>query len=173
MNENASQEGSAPVAEKQLANIVRGTLPRALVYMIRFEERGNKEADVARKYGTTTGKVADIVKGRNFAYIDEDYRPTPEDKDAAVAWLKQVPGYDEVDTDSVVSALLSLPEADAASAAALAEKRAAVRARNAASAPPKAEGGEKPAAKGGGTKRGGKRGGSKDVSESDAEDLMA
>ena len=133
--QQSTHEASAPAAEKQLANIVRGTLPRALVYMIRFEEKGNKEAEIARKYGTTTGKVADIVKGRNFAYIDEDYKPTAEDKDAALAWLKQVPNYDEAGTDAVVVALDSLPVADEAAVAALAEKRAAVRARNTAVAP--------------------------------------
>jgi len=159
-------------AEKALANIVRGTMPRPLVYLIRFGEKGNKEADIAKRYGTTSGKVADIIKNRNFAYIDEDYKPTEDDKEAAIKWLKQVPGYDEVGTDEVVSAVERMQSATESDAAALTEKRAAARAKNAASAP---EGGARTGAKaggnrGGGKGKGGQRGG---ASQQDADDLMA
>lgn len=161
-----TQTTSAP-AEKPLANIVRGTLPKALVYLIRFGETGNKEADIAKKYGTTTGKVADILKNRNFAYIDQDFRPTAEDKAAAIAWLRQVPNYDEVGTDGVVIAVDEMSEADEASLKALQEKRAAVRAKNAASS------GETAPKSNGGGKRGKKTKASSEVSTEDADSLMS
>lgn len=167
---------SAAKAEKQLANIVRGTLPKALVYLIRFGDKDAKEADVAKQYGTTSGKVADILKGRNFAYIDEEFKPTQEDKDAALKWLKQVPDYDVAKTDDVVNLLDKMPVADEAAIAALAAKRAQVRARNAASSGD-ATGDAKPtAAKSGGgkSKSGGKGGkGGKEVTQADADSLMS
>jgi len=135
---NASTEATGTAAKAaegkaaERANIVRGTIPHPLVYLIRFAEKGGKEGDIAKKYGTTGGKVADIVKGRNFAYIDEDYVPTQEAKDAAIRWLKQVPGYDEVGTDQAVSAVEKMGVATEADLAKLATKRAAARATNSA-----------------------------------------
>lgn len=173
-NQVSTEAGAAEskaAAEKQLANIVRGTIPRALVYLIRFQEpKDAKEADIAKKYGTTNGKVADILKNRNFAYIDGDFRPTQEDKDAAVKWLKQVPNYDDVGTDDAVNAVDALDAATDEDAKALADKRAAVRAKNAvASGEAKPEGG----AKSGGSK-GGKKGDKKEAEgkKQDATSLM-
>lgn len=146
MTDQTSKEVTAKTdtkaAEKTLANIVRGTLPKPLVYLIRFNETGGKEADIAKKYGTTSGKVADIIKNRNFAYIDKDYKPSQADIDASVNWLKQVPEYDKVGTDAVVNAVAKMPVASDADLAALTAKRAAVRATNAAEAgkSPKTEG---------------------------------
>lgn len=175
MNDEQSTEvgtDGAKTAEKQLANIVRGTLPKALVFLIRFNEKDAKEADTAKKYGTTSGKVADILKGRNFAYIDEDFKPTQEDKDAGLKWLKQVPNYDTVGTDDVVNALESLQVADEAAVAALAAKRAAVRAKNAASSEGATSDGSAP--KSGGSKRtGGKKAKGGTVSPEDADSLIS
>lgn len=161
--EVGSESTEAAKAEKQLANIVRGTLPRALVYLIRFDsEKGAKEADIAKRFGTTSGKVADILKGRNFAYIDEAFVPTQEDKDAAVKWLKQVPDYDNVGTDEIVVSVGKLGTASDDDAKALADKRAAVRAKNAAEAPAKTGAdGESPTAQGGNKGKGNKGGGNK------------
>jgi hypothetical protein len=125
MNENT--ESTEVKAERTLANIVRGQIPHALVYMIRFQETGNKEGEIARRYGTTGGKVADIVKGRNFGYIDAAFVPTQEQKDAAVAWLKQVPDYDTNGTDEVVTAVEGLNTATAEEAEAFLAKRSGSR----------------------------------------------
>lgn len=142
-NETGSKEvGTTEATEKALANIVRGTLPLPLVYLIRFDESANKDADIAKKYGTTTGKVADIKKGRNFGYVDIDYVPTAEAKQAALAWLKQVPAYDEVGTDVAVSAIERMNTATDADNEAIKAKRAAIRAKGEGAT---GEGGEKPA----------------------------
>ena len=131
MNENlGSTEIGKEATEKTLANIVRGTLPHPLVYLIRFDESGSKDADVAKKYGTTTGKVADIKKGRNFGYIDIDYVPSAEAKTAALEWLKRVPEYDQVGTDVAVTAVERMSTATEADVEALKTKRAAARAKN-------------------------------------------
>lgn len=137
MSEQAgsTEVGGAGAVEKTLANIVRGTLPLALVYLIRFDEAANKDADVAKKYGTTTGKVADIKKGRNFGYVDIDFVPTADDKSKALAWLKQVPNYDTAGTDVAVSAVERMNVASDADAEALKAKRAAIRAKNEAANP--------------------------------------
>ena len=71
--------------------IVRGRLPLLLVHAVRFHPvisaMGNK--DIAAKFGTSVGKVFDIKKGRNFAYITESYKPTAEDVAASKAWGTQ------------------------------------------------------------------------------------
>jgi len=152
---------------KVLANIVRGTIPHPLVYLIRFEEGDAKDADVAKKYGTTTGKVADIRKNRNFGYIDEAYAPTQAAKDAAIAWLKRVPGYDEVGTDAAVIAVDGMRVASEGDLAAFQAKRAATRAKT------ESAGGGSEAASGNPVRA---KGGKKDKGEkkvADAADLMA
>lgn len=127
MNDTTNTTTTEAPKAPQLANIVRGQIPVLLVHMIRFNETGNKEADIAKKYGTTGGKVADIVKNRNFAYITKDFAPTQEQKDAAVEWLKQVPDYDKVGTDEVVTAVEKIPVATAEQAAAFLTARSASR----------------------------------------------
>lgn len=166
--EAGTTESKAAAAEKQLANIVRGTIPRALVYLIRFQEpKDAKEADIAKKYGTTNGKVADILKNRNFAYIDEGFKPSKEDKDAAVKWLKQVPNYDDVGTDDAVNAVDALAVASDEDAKSLADKRAAVRAKNAATS------GEAGAPKAEGSKGGKKGGGKKEAKAGEKQDAAS
>lgn len=74
--------------------IVRGRLSLLLVHAIRFDEvisaMANK--DIAVKFGTSIGKVFDIKKGRNFAYVLKEYKPTAEDVSAAKAWAAQFGG---------------------------------------------------------------------------------
>jgi hypothetical protein len=103
--------------------------------MIRFNETGKKEGDIAKTYGTTGGKVADILKNRNFAYVTKDLVPTAEQKSAAIAWLKQVPDYDTVGTDAVVTQVDSFGVATDEQAAAFLAARSGSRNRQ-----PKAEG---------------------------------
>jgi hypothetical protein len=61
--------------------IIRGRMALPLVYMIRFQEEGS-DSEIARKYRTTVGKVSDVKKVRNFAYIVEGFVPTQEMVDA-------------------------------------------------------------------------------------------
>src|ERR1043165_2666026 len=127
MTDETSKEvgGTEGKSERQLANIVRGVMPLPLVYLIRFEEpKDTKDADVAKKYGTTSGKVADIRKNRNFGYIDADFKPTQEQIDASIKWLKAVPGYDANGTDAVVTLVESMDKASDADVQALTAKRA-------------------------------------------------
>jgi len=72
--------------------IVRGRLPLLFVHAIRFDPvlnaMGNK--DLATKFATSVGKVFDIKKGRNFAYVKQDFVPSAEDVAASEAWIGQV-----------------------------------------------------------------------------------
>lgn len=112
---------------KEKANIVRGVMPVLLVYLIKFEsDAGAKDADVAKNFGTTSGKVSDVRKGRNFAYLSKDFTPTKEQKDAAIAWMKQVPGYGESQDKTIVT-IGKFPDASAEQAAAWLAQRAASR----------------------------------------------
>lgn len=132
-NATGAEQAAEQVVKAVRQDIVRGTLPHALVYLIRFNEQGNKESEVAKKYGTTSGKVADILKNRNFAYIDQTFKPTAAQAEAALQWLKQVPGYDEVGTDTAVVALQALGTASDDEAKAFAAARAASRSKSASS----------------------------------------
>jgi hypothetical protein len=94
----ASGETPAQAAERKRAPaanflpIVRGRLPLIYVFAVRFDDTlkamGNK--DLAAKLGTSVGKVFDIKKGRNFAYVGAGFKPTAEDVSAAKAWAEQV-----------------------------------------------------------------------------------
>lgn len=74
--------------------IVRGRFPLLLVHAVRFDEvlgkMGNK--DVAAKLATSVGKVFDIRKGRNFAYLTKEWKPTASDVTDAKAWAEQIGG---------------------------------------------------------------------------------
>lgn len=87
--ENGETRKRAPAAN--FLPIVRGRLPLLLVHAIRFHDvistMSNK--DLAVKFGTSIGKVFDIKKGRNFAYVKSDYKPTADDVAAAKAWGAQ------------------------------------------------------------------------------------
>lgn len=83
----AATKTRAPKNPDNVLNIINGRLPYPLVHLIRFGETGSN-ADVAKKYGTSVGKVFDIKKGRNFGYIDQAYKPSAEEMTAARAWIE-------------------------------------------------------------------------------------
>ena len=94
---NAATAAAAAETRKRAAAanflpIVRGRLPLVFVHAVRFDPTinamGNKDA--ASKFATSVGKIFDIKKGRNFAYVDESYKPSAEDLAAAQAWIDQV-----------------------------------------------------------------------------------
>ena len=75
-------ENSVKAAKAPAAEIIRGRMPLAMVFAIRFLEEGN-DSEIANKYRTTPGKVNDIKKSRNFAYVTEGTRFTQEQLDQA------------------------------------------------------------------------------------------
>lgn len=90
---------SAEAARKRAAAanflpIVRGRLPLLFVHALRFDAvlLALSTKDAATKFGTSVGKVFDIRKGRNFAYITADFKPSAEDVAQAEAWIAQVGG---------------------------------------------------------------------------------
>lgn len=88
----ATEAARKRAAASNFLPIVRGRLPLLFVHAIRFDAvitaMGNK--DIATKFATSVGKVFDIKKGRNFAYITAEYKPSAEDLTAAQAWIDQV-----------------------------------------------------------------------------------
>ena len=99
--------------------IIRGRIALAIVYLIRFvesAEAGTKA--LAEKYGTTVGKIDDIRKNRNFAYVTEDVRFTEEQIKEAVAYIA---AHEDSDHAVVVTDMLNaLPIATAEEAEAFA-----------------------------------------------------
>lgn len=70
--------------------IIRGRIALAIVYLIRFSESAEAATKaLAEKYGTTVGKVDDIRKNRNFAYVTEDVRFTQEQINEGLAYIAQ------------------------------------------------------------------------------------
>jgi hypothetical protein len=83
----AAKPKRAPKNPDNLLDIINGRLPLAFVYLIRFKETGTT-AERAKKYGTSVGKVFDIVKNRNFGYLTDAYKPSTDEVAAAKAWLE-------------------------------------------------------------------------------------
>jgi hypothetical protein len=94
---NATADTSAAEGRKraEAANflpIVRGRLPLIFVHAIRFDKTinamGNK--DLASKFATSVGKVFDIKKGRNFTYVNAEFKPSAEDVAAAESFVNAI-----------------------------------------------------------------------------------
>ncbi len=108
--------------------IINGRMPVAVVAQIRFgNDKGESTKVLADKYGTTVGKVDDIKKNRNFAYVTADFKPTAAQKEAGLAWLKTHPYYDAAGVDKLITELDATPEASAEEAAAFEAVRVAAR----------------------------------------------
>ena len=100
------------VTEKVKTPIINGRMPVAVVAQIRF---GNDKTEptkvLADKYGTTVGKIDDIKKGRNFAYVTADFAPTQAQIDEGLEWLQRHPNYKDGSVDSVILELENTPVA--------------------------------------------------------------
>lgn len=118
--------------------IVNGRLPLIFVHNIRFNET-KSNSELAKLYATSVGKVFDIKKGRNFAYVTQDFKPTQADIDAANDWISKIGAENtkhgvNVDTgdkahlDGVVAAYHERGLASAEEAAAFAATRTTARA---------------------------------------------
>ena len=122
--------GAAPAAAKlkTLLNIVRGRMPIAVVAQVRFGNKKNEgSADLAKAYGTTVGKIDDIKKNRNFAYVTADYKPTQEQKDEGIAYLRKHPDFASGAVDPMITELENTKVATPEEAAAFATKRSAAK----------------------------------------------
>lgn len=94
----AAPETPAAAAERKRAPaanflpIVRGRFPMLLVHAVRFDEVLLKlnTKEVAAKMATSVGKIFDIRKGRNFAYINAGWKPSAADVQEAKNWAAQI-----------------------------------------------------------------------------------
>lgn len=84
-------------------NIIQGRMPVAVVHLARFgSNKAGSTKDNAAKFGTTVGKIDDVKKNRNFAYVTEETKFTQAQIDEGIAWLKRHPKYDEAGVDALV-----------------------------------------------------------------------
>lgn len=150
--ENQNAETAAATAPAPKQEIIRGRMPVAVVALARFgspKDLATKAA--ADALGTTVGKVDDIRKNRNFAYVTADFKPTEQQKADGIAWLERHP----TGAQALIDELKAVPVATAEEAQAFEATRAANRGQSATTK----EG--EPAQAGGGNRRGGKKGGNK------------
>lgn len=165
MTDQNQTEGQAQEQAKVPAReIIRGRMPVAVVYLVRHgEQSGKSTREKAEAFGTTVGKIDDIAKNRNFAYVTDSFRPTEQQKADAKAWLERHP----TGADEILAELEALPVATAEEAQAFESARAANRGQSTKTA----DGQEADA--GGGNRR--KRNGGKkaESSQPSGDELMA
>lgn len=125
--------------------IIRGRMPVAVVALARFGSMKDQPTKVkAEAFGTTVGKIDDIAKNRNFAYVTESFRPTEQQKADGVAWLERHP----TGAQALIDELNGIETATAEQAAEFEQLRAANRGQSS-----KTKDGEEANA-GGGNRRG-------------------
>ena len=152
----------------QNPNIIQGRMPVAVVHLLRFgNSKGGATKELAVKFGTTVGKVDDVKKNRNFAYVVEDTRFTQAQIDEGLEWLKRHPKYDESGADALVVELEGYTVASDEEAKAFEAARTAARGQ-----PTKTKEG-KVADGGGGNRRGKKKVKEEDSTEAPAEPSAA
>jgi len=112
----------------QNPTIIQGRMPVAVVHLLRFGENKNEATKaLATKFGTTVGKVDDVKKNRNFAYVVADTKFTDEQIAEGVEWLKRHPDYDAQNVDNLVMELDAYTRGTAEEIAAFATARTAAR----------------------------------------------
>ncbi len=110
-----STAAEAAVEKKINTAIINGRMPVAVVAQIRFgNNKGDATKALADMYGTTVGKIDDIKKNRNFAYVTADFKPTAAMKEEGVAWLQRHPKFSTGSVDAVITELENTPEAEEA-----------------------------------------------------------
>lgn len=128
MNEQINSEETGTVTEAKTPappkEIIRGRMPVAVVALARFGslKEGATKA-VADAFGTTVGKIDDIKKNRNFAYVTDAFKPTAAQVADGVAWLKRHP----TGADALIAELEATPVASDEEAAAFEATRSAAR----------------------------------------------
>ena len=120
------------VVEKKVnPNIINGRMPVAVVAQIRFgNNKSDATKDLAAMYGTTVGKIDDIKKNRNFAYVGADFKPTQEQIEQGLEWLKRHPKWSTGDVDKIIMELEGTPVATPEEAAKFEADRIAARGQN-------------------------------------------
>lgn len=150
MTENTENQGGEAAVETPKApakEIIRGRMPVAIVALVRFGSLKDQAVKAkADAFGTTIGKIDDIVKNRNFAYVTSEFRPTEAQKADGKAWLERHP----TGAADLIAELEAVPAATAEEAAAFEAARAANRGQSSTTK----EG--ETADAGGGNRRGGK-----------------
>ena len=112
----------------QNPNIIQGRMPVAVVHLLRFgSSKGGATKELAVKFGTTVGKVDDVKKNRNFAYVTEATRFTDEQIAEGIEWLRRHPQYDDKNVDDLVNELETYTRASAEEAEAFAKARTEAR----------------------------------------------
>lgn len=117
-------EVEAPEAVK--LDIIRGRMPLPLVRAIKFGHPDLNDSQVADLYRTTSGKVSDVRKNRNFAYITQETVAFPsEQMDAATARIEAIGEDNETAAEDIraVMAEANIHVADEAELAAFEEAR--------------------------------------------------
>ena len=143
-------------------DIIQGRMPVAVVHLLRFGANKNDATkDLAVKFGTTVGKVDDVKKSRNFAYVVEGTKFTQAQIDEGCEWLKRHPKYDESGADALVVELEAYEVGSAEETAAFEAARTAARGQ-----PTKTKEGE--VANGGGGNRRGKKKAKAEATEGEA-----
>lgn len=103
MTEIIETQAEAKPARTANPNIINGRMPVAVVHQIRFgNDKNDSTKSLAAKYGTTVGKIDDIKKNRNFAYITQDFKPSQQQLDEGLDWLQRHPKYSTGDVDAVI-----------------------------------------------------------------------
>lgn len=155
MNDQTNTAGEAGTPEKEKAapkEIIRGRMPVAVVALARFGSMKDQATKaLADAFGTTVGKIDDIKKNRNFAYVTAEFKPTAAQKADGVEWLKRHP----TGAQALIDELQATPEATPEEAAAFEQVRSSARGQS-----EKTKSGE--AADAGGGNRRGKGKGKKD-----------
>jgi hypothetical protein len=122
MTDQVQEVQAAKPVEK--VAIINGRMPVAVVAMARFgNTKGEATKTLATLFGTTVGKIDDIKKNRNFAYVTADFKPTEAQRDEGLAWLKRHPNYDASGVDKLVVELENWPLASAEEATAFDAER--------------------------------------------------
>jgi hypothetical protein len=107
-------------------DIIRGRMPVAVVYMVKFgDNRGDSTAVLAKLFGTTTGKIDDLKRERGFKYVTSDFAPSAQQKLDGIEYLKKHIGYSKGEVDKLINELESYKEATAEQTKAFEVTRAA------------------------------------------------
>lgn len=113
------------------AEIIRGRMPVAVVFLVRFgDQRNGTTKELATLFGTTVGKIDDLKKNRNFTYVKSDFAPTAEQKAEGIAWLQRHPKFNDGAVDKLINELEAIPAATAEQVAAFAAAKGEARGTN-------------------------------------------
>ena len=91
--EEISEEATV---ETPTVEIIRGRMPVAIVAVIRHHQGEATTSELATRYRTTAGKIADIKKGSNFPYVTEDYTFTKDQLADAKERAEKLDDTDEI-----------------------------------------------------------------------------